>query len=160
MMVIALKTELDVAILLLANGWLPDEINSILVFPLPEAALHGLWPKNNPFNQVGVTKDTPATPTTLYRARQLLQGAGWREQELNSLLKPCLYSVDPWLNQTLHSPVQPCLEPPASTASWHWLNTPRATVSLQKYRQTMALKRLVSLGLIITGVCVAIMLAG
>ena len=102
MTVLALKTELDVAKLLLSEGWIPEEINSILAFPLPRAVFHQLGGKNKAADADDVIKATIATPTTLYRARQLLISAGWLEQELESLLKPCLYSQAPWNDQTIH----------------------------------------------------------
>ena len=158
MTAIALKTELDVAELLLGKGWLPEEINSILVFPLPEAVFRSLLPGNQHFCKGDVLKATSTSPKALYRARQLLLTAGWLDQELNSLLKPCLHIVDPWLNQKLHTPEQP--DQPPLTGPRHWLETSTPTVSLQQYRRTMAMKRIGSLGFIITGVCLAVMLTG
>ncbi|MEM9807013.1 MAG: hypothetical protein AAF959_17240 [Cyanobacteria bacterium P01_D01_bin.56] len=162
MAAIALKTELDVAELLLARGWVPQEINSILVFPLPRAAFCNLLPVNCTFSKGPVTKVTAVTPNALRDARRLLLAAGWLEQELNSLLKPCLHSIDPWLNQTLHRSTTPRQkQPPSSTLNLrYWLGTSTQTLSLQQHRYTMAMKRMGSLGFLITGVCLVVILAG
>lgn len=152
MLAIALKTELDVAALLLDKGWLPEEINDILAFPLPETVFHSLLSQTPAATQGRVTKVTSATPTTLHRARQLLQNAGWLEPELNSLLKPHLYR--PWRHTTVSRLSQQAVAP------WHWLPSVSQTIAMPKYRRIMALKRISSLGLVIAGVCTAVMLAG
>lgn len=154
MTAISLKTELDVAKLLLTKGWKPEEINAILVFPLPRAAFHSLLPENHLPSQEDVTKATAITPHALSVARQVLLAAGWLDQELTSLLKPCLHSINPWRNQ-IH-PSQP--QPPENL--WPWLETTTPSVSLQQYRRTMAIKRMGSLGVIILGVCLVTMLSG
>ena len=104
MTVLSLKTELDVARLLWSEGWLPEDINGILVFPLPRAAFRHLGIQSCASTDSDVIKATRVTPTTLYRARQLLVAAGWLDRELDSLLKPCVYSFDPWVTQTIHDP--------------------------------------------------------
>ena len=142
MPVLSLKTELDVAELLINKGWFPEEINSILVFPLPRAAFHQIDNQNHPITDGDVIKATVATPTTLFRARQLLESAGWLDQELNSLLKPCLYNIDPWANQTLR-PV-----PMAAPVNIHHGYNIKSR-QLQHYRWEMALKRILSLALVI-----------
>lgn len=162
MAAIALKTELDVAELLLSRGWLPEEINSILVFPLPGAAFYNLLPVNCTFSKGTVTKATAITPNALRDARQLLLAAGWLEQELNSLLKPCLHSIDPWFNQTRHRSATPWQKQPSSSDLnlRHRLGASTQTRALQTYRYTMAVKRMGSLGFLMTGICLAIILAG
>ncbi|MEM6252222.1 MAG: hypothetical protein AAF821_04805 [Cyanobacteria bacterium P01_D01_bin.156] len=145
MTAIALRTELDVAELLLAKGWLPEEINSILEFPLPKAAFHHLPTARATHQQPAVTK---VTATPVQYARQILQAAGWLEQELDSLLKPCLPTINPWLNQTVQA---------QSPTAWLKLASP--AVSLQQYRRTMAIKRLSSFSCVITGICLAVALA-
>ena len=150
MAVLALKTELDVAQLLLAEGWIPEEINGILAFPLPRAAFHQLGNKSEATHKSDVVKATLATPTTLYRARQLLLSAGWLDRELESLLKPYLYSQAPWSNQASR---QVRGKPPAG-----WWSSP--TLSLRHYRRTMALKRVVSLSGVITAVSIAVAVLG
>ncbi len=157
MTAIALRTELDVAELLLARGWLPEEINSVLVFPLPGAAFCSLLPESQFSRKDDVIKATAITPEVLHRARQLLLAAGWPKQELNSLLKPGFCSIDPGLNPVV--PEQADQESP-QPSSCHWLKTSTPTVSLQQYRRTMAAKRVGSLGLVIMGVCLAVMLTG
>lgn len=158
MPVLSLKTELDVAELLLSKGWFPEEINGILVFPLPSAAFHQLDSTNYPITNSDVVKATSVTPTTLYRARQLLESAGWLDRELNSLLKPCLYSIDPWANQTVkHSQLldSPLPDSPAPA------NYSEITLkALRHYRWTMAVKRVVSLLLVILLVAMAVALWG
>lgn len=155
MAAIALRTELDVAEVLLEKGWLPEEINSVLVFPLPGAAFCCFLSKNcdvdRRFSGDDVIKATFTTPSRLHRARHLLLAAGWLEQELNSLLKPCLCSVAPWRSQTL-----PVLR---NQPSPPWLRISRLSVSLQQYRRTMAVRRLGSLGLVIMGVVLSVILA-
>ena len=151
MTVLSLKTELDVAEFLLSKGWFPEEINGILVFPLPSAAFYQLGSKNHPIVNSDVIKATTVTPTTLFRARQLLEAAGWVDRELDSLLKPCLYSVDPWANQTIHH----C---EATHQRFGYLGDPLPT--LNHYRRAMAFKRIVSLALVITMVSVAVVLFG
>ncbi|EKU97634.1 hypothetical protein Lepto7375DRAFT_6849 [Leptolyngbya sp. PCC 7375] len=151
MTVLSLKTELDVAEFLLSKGWFPEEINGILVFPLPSAAFSQLGSKNHQILNSDVIKATDVTPTTLCRARQLLESAGWVERELDSLLKPCLYSVDPWANQTIH-------HYEATHQRCGYLGDPLPT--LNHYRRAMALKRIVSLALVITMVSVAVVFFG
>ncbi len=154
MTVLSLKTELDVAELLLSEGWFPEEINGVLVFPLPSAAFHQLDSKNHPVTNSDVIKATAVTPTTLYRARQLLESAGWLDRELDSLLKPCLYSIDPWANQTVNHLQGPHTHP-------LWSNTSEAPLpTLRRYRRTMALKRMVSLFLVMLFVSIAVVLFG
>ncbi|MBE9070980.1 hypothetical protein IQ260_30545 [Leptolyngbya cf. ectocarpi LEGE 11479] len=159
MAVLSLKTELDVAELLLAKGWLPEEINGILVFPLPRAAFHHLSIENSHPYDSDVIKATAVTPTKLYQARQLLQSAGWLDRELESLLKPCLYSRDPWANQTVHS-FESRGNYPRATNSLGWGKPPIPTMSFGHYRRIMALKRIVSLALVITLVIVAVVSFG
>lgn len=159
MAVLSLKTELDVAELLLAEGWLPEEINGILVFPLPRAAFHHLITENSQLHGSDVIKATAVTPTTLYQARQLLQSAGWLDRELESLLKPCLYSRDPWANQTVHS-FESRGEYLLSTNPLGWGQSPMPVISFERYRRTMALKRVVSLALVITLVIVVVVFFG
>ena len=151
MPVLSLKTELDVAELLINKGWFPEEINGILVFPLPRAAFYQIDSQNHPITDSDVIKATVATPTTLYRARQLLESAGWLDQELNSLLKPCLYNMDPWANQTIR-PVP--LAAPANIHHSHGTKSPQ----LRHYRWKMALKRIFSLTLVILLVSMTIFL--
>ena len=149
MTVLSLKTELDVARLLLAEGWFPEDINGILTFPLPRAAFHHLGIKNGDSAEDDVIKATPATPTTLYRARQLLESAGWLDRELDSLLKPGWYSLDPWVNQTIHdTEINDCSKQLAAQSS------------LGRYRLKMALKRMTSLVLLIMMVAAAVVLFG
>ena len=142
---LSLKTEWDVAELLLLEGWLPEEINGILVFPLPRAAFYHMGHQNFSDAEAAV-----ATPTAIYRARQLLESAGWLERELDSLLKPYLYGGDVWANQTIHHR-EPVAESPdvASPGSW-----------LASYRRTMAFKRLGSLALVMTSVVTAVVCVG
>ncbi|ESA32142.1 hypothetical protein N836_26410 [Leptolyngbya sp. Heron Island J] len=142
MPVLSLKTELDVAELLLTNGWFPEEINGVLVFPLPRAAFHQIDNHNHPITGSDVIKATVATPTTLYRARQLLESAGWLDRELDSLLKPCVYTLDPWAGQTIR-PVS--IAGPVNTNCSHSTKTLR----LRRYRWTMALRRILSLAFVI-----------
>ncbi len=157
MSALSLKTELDVAELLLTEGWFPGEINGVLVFPLPQAAFHQLGNQTHQKNDGDVIKATTITPTTLHRARQLLASAGWRDKELDSLLKPCLYTIDPWANQAIHNnqlDYQGC--PPHNRLNHR--ETPLPT--LHQYRRTMALKRIVSLTLVIAFVSIAVVVLG
>lgn len=156
MAVLSLKTELDVAELLLAEGWIPEEINSVLAFPLPRAAFHQLGNENAINHRSDVIKATPTTPATLYRARQRLLSAGWRDRELESLLKPYLYSQDPWSNQTIHQLQSDRWQQAADHPSWWQSPTP----SLQQYRRAMARKRLVSLGCVIASVFITVAIFG
>ncbi|MBX2864221.1 MAG: hypothetical protein KTR27_11780 [Leptolyngbyaceae cyanobacterium MAG.088] len=155
---LSLKTELDVAELLISKGWFPNEINGILVFPLPRAAFHQLNSKNYQSTDDDVIKATCVTPTTLYRARQLLASAGWLDRELNSLLKPCLYSLDPWANQTIKTADQANYQSPITTSYYSPKEIPLPTH--HPYRWTMALKRVVSLGVVIACVCMAVAIFG
>ncbi|MBT9316989.1 hypothetical protein [Leptothoe spongobia] len=157
MAVLSLKTELDVAELLLANGWLPEEINSILVFPLPNAIFGHLSAGNHQSMDSNVRKATVATPTTIFRARQLLESAGWLDGELNSLLKPYLYGNDAWAHQTIHPP-DPRQNNIRLPKPLRWVDPARQTISLKHYRRTMAIKRIGSLTLVITLVAIAIAL--
>ncbi|MEM7065487.1 MAG: hypothetical protein AAF572_20265 [Cyanobacteria bacterium P01_B01_bin.77] len=157
MTVLALKTELDVAELLLAEGWLPEEINGILVFPLPRAAFHYVSDENSQQYGSDVIKATTVTPTTFYRARQLLQSAGWLDRELESLLKPCLH--DPWADQTTHR-LESHSDYPLITHPLGWGKLPMPTLPLGHYRCTMALKRFVSLAVVITLVVTTVVLFG
>ncbi|NEP61566.1 MAG: hypothetical protein F6K31_32210 [Symploca sp. SIO2G7] len=153
MSVLPLKTELDVAEILLAEGWFPEEINSVLFFPLPDIAFCYLGSKHGQSHPNDVTRSAPATLTLLYRARQLLTAAGWLDQELNPLLKPCSSRQEPWAHPTFH---------------WHdhhysgafrpGLASFMPTGLLQQYRRTLTLKRLVSFGLIVTTVGAAVIL--
>ncbi len=138
---LSLKTEWDVAELLLLEGWIPEEINGILVFPLPRAVFHHMGHRN--FSDA---EAAAVTPTTIYRARQLLESAGWLDQELDSLLKPYLYGGDAWANQTIHHR-EISVERPA-------------TAGLGRYRRTMAFKRLGSLALVMTSVITVVMCCG
>lgn len=161
MTVLSLKTELDVAKLLLAEGWFPEEINGILVFPLPGAAFHHVSSQKRQTSSSDVIKATTVTPTALHRARQLLRSAGWLDNELESLLKPCLYSYDPWANQTLgHPEVRGVYQRVPSANPLRWVEFPLPTMSLGQYRRTMALKRLVSLALVIMAVSTAVVILG
>jgi hypothetical protein len=156
MFVLSLKTELDVAELLLTEGWFPEEINGILVFPLPGAAFHQLGSNNHQKTDSDVIKATVVTPTTLYRARQLLTAAGWLDRELDSLLKPCLYSVDPWANQVIQTTaVNHRSTPTGIPPTMSYGESPLLTFG--RYRRTMAI---VSLALVITLVSAAIALFG
>ena len=157
MSVLSLKTELDVAELLLTEGWFPEEINGILVFPLPRAAFHQLGSRNEKIKDGDVIKATAVTPTTLYRARHLLASAGWLDRELDSLLRPCLYSIDPWANQTIHS-IRPDCQGNAAHHGSNYGVGPLPT--LRQYRRIMALKRIVSLALVITFVSMTVVLLG
>lgn len=171
MAVLSLKTELDVAQLLLEKGWIPEEINGILVFPLPGAVFRYLDRENYQSADGDVIKATSVTPTTIYRARQLLESAGWLDWELDSLLKPYLYGGDPWANQTIHSPTHPRHQTISSPLLPHqrlyrWLyrwpvsQFPLSNHSLGAYRRAMALKRMVSLSLVIVLVAVVVVLLG
>ncbi|MEA5462617.1 hypothetical protein [Leptothoe sp. PORK10 BA2] len=163
MAVLSLKTELDVAQILLDKGWIPEEINGILVFPLPRAAFHHLGSENCQSADDDVIKATSITPTTIYRARQLLESAGWLDRELDSLLKSYLYGDDAWANQTIHSPAiqrQPKLSPYFRLYHWPASQFPWPDRSLGAYRRAMALKRLVSLTLVIILVSVVVLLLG
>ncbi len=155
MTVLSLKTELDVAELLLTEGWFPEEINGILVFPLPSSAFHQLDSKNHPVTDNDVIKATAVTPTTLYRARQLLESAGWLDRELDSLLKPCLYIIDPWANQTVKH-----IQLPDNPANCRRNNSKALLPKLRRYRRTMALKRIISLLIVILLVSIAVILFG
>lgn len=158
MTVLSLKTELDVAELLLAAGWLPEEINGILVFPLPRAAFHQISSENDQLDGSDVIKATAVTPTRFYQAQQLLQSAGWLDRELESLLEPYLYSRDPWANQTIHSPTH---SPESHSEHSPSAHSPEGEIpAIGRYRRTMALKRVVSLALVITLVIVAVVLFG
>ena len=161
MVVLSLKTELDVAELLLAHGWLPEDVNSVLVFPLPNAIFHAL----NSKSYLAIDRDVAnavATPTTVYRARQLLESAGWQDSELDSLLKPYLYGGDAWANQTMHIPTDPQLEHavPPLPKPLRWVNPALGSPSLSLYRRTMALKRMGSLALVIILVITAVVWLG
>lgn len=161
MAVLSLKTELDVAELLLTEGWFPAEINSILVFPLPNAIFRHLTRKNNLSIDIDVTKVTSATPTTIYRARQLLTSAGWLDRELDSLLKPYLYGDNAWANQTIHAPSQDMSSIQRSLPKpLYWVNPAIKTPSLNRYRRTNALKRIGSLAMVISLVIIAVVLLG
>ena len=151
MTVLSLKTELDVAQVLLAEGWLPEDINGILVFPLPRAAFCHLGIKSCALTDSDVIKATRATPTTLYRARQLLEAAGWFDRELDSLLKPCVYSFDPWATQTIHDP---------AIDNYLQCSKEEEARSLRHYRLKMAFKRVTSLVSIIILVAIAVLIFG
>ncbi|MEM9809538.1 MAG: hypothetical protein AAF959_30180 [Cyanobacteria bacterium P01_D01_bin.56] len=127
MPVLTLKTELDVAALLLAQGWFPEEINGILVFPLPRSAFRCLSDESCPAADTDVINATAVTPTAICQARQLLESSGWMQRELDSLLKP--YGSE---------------GAAAIYGSW-----PRG---LGRYRRRMALRRILSLALVM-GVC-------
>ena len=71
MAVLSLKTELDVAELLVTEGWLPEEINGILVFPLPGAVFCQLKTVNCQKVDGDIIEAATVTPTTIYRARQI-----------------------------------------------------------------------------------------
>ncbi|MEO0397402.1 MAG: hypothetical protein AAF243_15655 [Cyanobacteria bacterium P01_A01_bin.137] len=165
MAVLSLKTELDVAELLLTEGWLPKEINGILVFPLPGAVFCQLKPVNCQEIDGDVIEAATATPTTIYRARQLLESAGWQEQELDSLLKPYLYGGDAWANLTINLPngsrndqgVTPPLLGPSLLSGPSRLSF---LPSLGHYRRTMALRRILSLVFVIALVSVTVILLG
>lgn len=150
MTVLSLKTELDVARLLWAEGWLPEDINGILVFPLPRAAFRHLGIKSCASTDSDVIKATRVTPTTLYRARQLLAAAGWLDRELDSLLKPCVYSFDPWATQTIHDPA---IDTDLQCSQ-------QELIPLSHYRLKMALKRVTSLVSIIILVAIAVFIFG
>ncbi|MEM7794182.1 MAG: hypothetical protein AAF579_06965 [Cyanobacteria bacterium P01_C01_bin.118] len=159
MAVLSLKTELDVAELLLTEGWFPEEINSILVFPLPNAIFRHLARKNGLSINVDVIKVTSATPTTIYRARQLLMSAGCLDRELDSLLKPYLYGDDAWVNQTIHAPSQDINNAQHSLLKpLLWVNP--AAQSLKRYQRNMALKRIGSLAMVIALVVIVVILLG
>lgn len=156
MAVLSLKTELDVAALLLTAGWLPEEINAILVFPLPRAAFHQLGSKIYPLSETDVIRATEVSPTRLCRARQLLKSAGWLERELDSLLKPYLCD-DPWANQVIHTGGHTS----GLGHGRHLRSSHRAFLpTLSQYRRTMALKRVGSLLAVITFVAVAVVVLG
>ena len=157
MTVLSLKTELDVAKTLLAEGWFPEEINGILVFPLPRAAFCQLNGQNYQVIDSDIVQAAGATPTTLYRARQLLQSAGWLDKELNSLLKPYLYSLDSWANQTLHA-FKSKNASIYSTSHLGCMEFPGPP--LGHHRRTMALRRIGSLSLAILAVSVAVVFWG
>ncbi len=159
MSVLSLKTELDVAQLLLTEGWFPEEINGILVFPLPGAAFHQLGSRNHQTKDGDVLKATAVTPTTLYRARQLLASAGWLDRELDSLLKPCLYSIDPWANQTIHI-IKPASDYQGNADHQASDYREASLLTLRQYRRAMALKRIVSLALVIMFVSIAVVILG
>ena len=165
MAILSLKTELDVAELLLTKGWSPEEINSILVFPLPKAIFRHLGSQNCQLADSNDRKATAVIPTTIFRARQLLEPAGWSDRELDSLLKPYLYGDDAWAHQTIHlpdlrhskvllpKPLELVESAPPTMGSLHC----RHIIAL---RRTMALKRISSLVLVITTVAVAVALLG
>lgn len=150
MAVLSLKTEWDVAELLLVEGWFPEEINGILVFPLPKAAFRHLGSQHCLATDGDVIQATAATPTTIYRARQLLESAGWLDRELDSLLKPYLYGDDAWANQTIHKTIYN-----AETQLPRNDQVPSRQLR-RSYRHTMALKRIGSLALVITLVFMAV----
>lgn len=155
MTVLSLKTELDVAEILLAEGWLPEEINGILVFPLPRAAFFQLHGQKCRIKDSDIVKATAVTPTTFYRARQLLKSAGWLDRELNSLLKSCLYSFDPWANQQIHN-----LDLQNNSIHFNGclsrVETPLPM--FDHYCRSMALKRIGSLTLVISVVSAAVII--
>ncbi|NEQ51655.1 MAG: hypothetical protein F6K11_16200 [Leptolyngbya sp. SIO3F4] len=159
MAVLSLKTELDVAEQLLAKGWFPEEINSILVFPLPTTIFCHLESDYCQSENRDVTKATVATPTTIFRARQLLGSAGWLDIELDSLLKPYLCGDDAWAKQTIHTP-----DAKRSDISLpkplRWVDPTLQRVSLKHYRRTMAIKRIGSLAMVISTVAIAVLLLG
>ena len=160
MAVLSLKTELDVAELLLTEGWFPAEINGILVFPLPGAVFCQLKPVNCPEIDGDIIKAATVTPTTIYRARQLLESAGWQERELDSLLKPYLYGGDAWANQIIHLSDgsvdnEEAMSPPSSGPS-----LPSLLPFLGHYRRTMALRRILSLVCVMILVSVTVVLFG
>ena len=166
MAVLSLRTELDVAQLLLEKEWIPEEINGVLVFPLPGAVFRHLDCENCQSTEGDVIKATSVTPTTIYRARQLLESAGWLDWELDSLLKPYLYGENAWANQTIHSPAHTQhreFTAPLWTRPYRWLyrwplsRMPLSSRSLGAYRRAMALKRIASLTLVITLVSVVVM---
>lgn len=159
MAVLSLKTELDVAELLLTEGWLPEEINGILVFPLPGAVFCQLKTVNCQEIDGDIVEAATVTPTTIYRARQLLASAGWQERELDSLLKPYLYGGDAWANLTINlsdgSGDAGGVSSPSSGPS------PSAFLpSLGHYRRTMALRRILSLVFVIVLVSVTVIVFG
>ena len=156
MTVLSLKTELDVAKLLLDEGWIPEDINGVLVFPLPKAAFHHLGIKNDLSTDSDVVTATRVTPTTLYRAKQLLESAGWLDHELDSLLKPCVYSFDPWATQTIHDAVSEAHSQPLKIQPLQPDNLP----PLEHHRLKMALKRIISLLSIITLTFTAVLVFG
>ena len=135
MAVLTLKTELDVAALLLDKGWFPEEINGILVFPLPRAAFRCLDSESCPAADTDVIKATAVTPRAICRARQLLKSSGWMQRELDSLLKP--------------SRCWPGSERPAATHS-----------PLSRYRRRMAFGRILSLALVMGAVFWAVVALG
>lgn len=165
MAILSLKTELDVAELLLTKGWSPEEINSILVFPLPKAIFRHLGSQNCQLTDSNVRKATVVTPTTIFRARQLLEATGWSDRELASLLKPYLCGYDAWAHQTIHLPKPKHSDVP-SPKPLRWVEPVLATISPMHYRhtialrRTMAIKRISSLVLVITTVAVAVILLG
>ena len=183
MTVLSLKTELDVARLLWSEGWLPEDINGILVFPLPRAAFRHLGIKSGVSTDSDVINATRVTPTTLYRARQLLVAAGWLDRELDSLLKPCTYSFDPWATQTIHDPAVDnylgITDPrddfsceissnsnsarpvhPLNQQSHYLQCSQQELTPLSHYRLKMALKRVTSLVSIIILVTIAVFIVG
>lgn len=160
MAVLSLKTELDVAELLLTEGWYPKEINSILVFPLPNAIFRHLEQKNNLSINADVTKVTNITPTTIYRARQRLASAGWLDREIDSLLKPCLYGDNAWAHQTIHAPRHPIHHDQPLPKPLPWVNPNIKISSLHRYRRTMALRRIGSLAMVMALVIMAVTLWG
>ncbi|MEL6131099.1 MAG: hypothetical protein AAFR30_14500 [Cyanobacteria bacterium J06628_4] len=156
MAVLSLKTELDVAELLVTEGWLPEEINGILVFPLPGAVFCQLKAINCQEIDGDIIKAATVTPTTIYRARQLLESAGWQERELDSLLKPYLYGGDAWANLTINLP---------NGSGDDGVNLPLSRTGpsrpfLGRYRRTRALRRILSLVFVIALVSVTVILFG
>ncbi|MEM1238343.1 MAG: hypothetical protein AAGI45_00730 [Cyanobacteria bacterium P01_H01_bin.26] len=135
MSVLTLKTELDVAALLLAQGWFPEEINGILVFPLPRSAFRYLSDESCPAADTDVVKATDVTPTTISQARQLLESSGWMQRELDSLLKP--YGSE--------------------GAAVIYGHLPRG---LGRYRRRMALRRILSLALVMGAGFLAVVVLG
>ncbi len=159
MAVLSLKTELDVAELLVTEGWLPEEINGILVFPLPGAVFCQLKTVNCQKVDGDIIEAATVTPTTIYRARQLLESAGWQERELDSLLKPYLYGGDAWANQTINLP-DGSTDDTGVSSSRTGPSLPLLLPSLGHYRRTMALRRILSLVFVIVLVSVTVILLG
>jgi hypothetical protein len=154
-----LKTEFDLARVLLDAGWQPAHINSVLQFPLTEADYKQLGTQSLFFLMSDPRLAQESRLKGKKAAAKILARQGWIEIEIDALLKPNR-AFEPYYFSDFQNDfdrvepatpkAQPKAKPPRSV-------TQKKSGTMRQYRQQMALNRLLGLLLVIIALLIFIL---
>jgi hypothetical protein len=154
-----LKTEFDLARVLLDAGWQPAQINGVLQFPLTEDEFKQLGAESLFFLMSDPRLAQESRVKGKKAAAQILARQGWIEIEIDALLKPnrafAPYYFSDFQNDFARTAIPELIpQPPTQSPSSATTSKPR---TMRQYRQQMALNRLLGLLLVIVGLLIFVL---